>query len=548
MKTCKQCGTNFEVMNIDRGFYEKWNTPEPILCPDCRHQRRYAFRNERSLYHRECVKCDKSIISIYSPDKPYIVYCNACYLGDGWNGLSHAQEFDFSRPFFEQLKELKLKIPRLALDITNAGNSDYSNISINNKNCYLVFAGADCDSCLYTRKLIKSKNCLDINFGSHLELSYECTDCHNGYQLFFSQNSTGCSSSAFLFDCSDVKNSLLCANLRHKEYHFLNEPVSKNEFQQKWSLLSSLNGIQQFKKQFEELKKKSIYKENNNINCENCVGDHLVNCKNCYNCFDLGGSEDCRYCTDAATGLSSSMDCSSVTINCEDDFECLSCSDTKFSAFCTLCRSGCSNLLYCDHCFACLDLFGCIGLRHNQYCILNKQYNKGDYKKLISKIIKHMQSTGEWGQFFTPELSIFDYNETMAQEYYPLTREQVTERGWQWCDFKQTIHSEKTIPASRLPEDIKEIPDDILNWAIICETTGKLFKITHQELQFYRQQKLPIPHDHPDERHRRRTALRTPRHFWANRCQKCQKPIQTTYSPDRAKIIYCEECYLKTIY
>jgi len=36
-----------------------------------------------------------------------------------------------------------------------------------------------------------------------------------------------------------------------------------------------------------------------------------------------------------------------------------------------------------------------------------------------------MRSTGEWGEFFPHELSPFGYNETVAQEYFPLTEEEV---------------------------------------------------------------------------------------------------------------------------
>ncbi len=45
---------------------------------------------------------------------------------------------------------------------------------------------------------------------------------------------------------------------------------------------------------------------------------------------------------------------------------------------------------------------------------------------------------------------------------------------------------EKTIPASKLPEDIIKIPDDVLNWAIECEVTKRPFRIIKQELEFYR--------------------------------------------------------------
>jgi len=38
----------------------------------------------------------------------------------------------------------------------------------------------------------------------------------------------------------------------------------------------------------------------------------------------------------------------------------------------------------------------------------------------VPKIIEHMQKMGEWGEFFPSSLSPFGYNETVAEEYYPI--------------------------------------------------------------------------------------------------------------------------------
>jgi hypothetical protein len=35
---------------------------------------------------------------------------------------------------------------------------------------------------------------------------------------------------------------------------------------------------------------------------------------------------------------------------------------------------------------------------------------------------------GEWGEFFDPQLSYYGYNETIAMEYHPLTKEEALER------------------------------------------------------------------------------------------------------------------------
>ncbi|HRI36281.1 MAG TPA: hypothetical protein PK765_04380 [bacterium] len=63
-------------------------------------------------------------------------------------------------------------------------------------------------------------------------------------------------------------------------------------------------------------------------------------------------------------------------------------------------------------------------MNDKSYCILNKQYTEEEYNTLVPKIIAHMRETGEWGEFFSPNLSPFGYNETVAMEYFPLTKEQ----------------------------------------------------------------------------------------------------------------------------
>ena len=195
------------------------------------------------------------------------------------------------------------------------------------------------------------------------------------------------------------------------------------------------------------------------------------------------------------------------------------------------------------------NVFGCVSLNHGNYCILNKQYTKDDYEILVPRIIEHMRTTGEWGQHFPSRYLPFGYNETVAQEYFPLTRTQAIESGYSWRDAEEDVPQvERIISADQVPDSIDDVPDDILQWAITCQASGRPFKIIKQELAFCRSMRFPIPRSHPDERHRRRMALRNPRKLWSRQCAKCQKDIQTTYAPDRPEIVYCEECYLKEVY
>ena len=99
-----------------------------------------------------------------------------------------------------------------------------------------------------------------------------------------------------------------------------------------------------------------------------------------------------------------------------------------------------------------------------------------------------------------------------------------------------------------LPDDIAKIPDDVLNWAIVCEVSGKPFKIIKQELEFYRKHNIPLPRRHPDQRHLDRMKLRNPRKIFERKCDKCHTSMQTTYAPEREEKVYCEGCYNKEVY
>ena len=85
--TCKQCGVENLIIDSDRSFYERMGLEDPVFCVLCRLRNRMSWRNEKRLYKRKCDLCAKDIITIYSPDKKFTVYCQDCFWGDKWNAL-----------------------------------------------------------------------------------------------------------------------------------------------------------------------------------------------------------------------------------------------------------------------------------------------------------------------------------------------------------------------------------------------------------------------------------------------------------------------------
>jgi hypothetical protein len=156
----------------------------------------------------------------------------------------------------------------------------------------------------------------------------------------------------------------------------------------------------------------------------------LTASKNCYDCYDVNDSEHCRY-VQVGVQVTDLVDCSNMYIKPELSYEVLGTIST-YNVHFSLYIFHSKDVWYSEQLFSCSNCFGCVGLRNKSYCIFNKQYTPEDYDKKVAEIITHMQTTGEWGEFFPVTLSPFAYNETLANEYLPLTKIEALERGYRW--------------------------------------------------------------------------------------------------------------------
>jgi hypothetical protein len=550
LQTCRDCGQPFEITSREEGFYGELGLPYPKSCPDCRSLLRCSHRNERSLSKRLCSLCKKEIIAMYSADTPFPVYCHDCFFSDRWNPLGGRKPFDERLPFLEQLKTILDNVPRLSIINKQTENSEYSNYSYANKNCYLTFGSHYEEDCLYGAYSTKNRSCLDCLWLYGSELLYECLFSKNCYHCLFLDHSEDCSDCSFSRELKGCTNCLFCSNLRQKRFCIFNEQFSEQEYNKRLSAyrLDTWSGLAEAKRLFlEEVRKRFPVRALHQVQCENCEGNTMSNCKEMRGCFFCADSEDCVYSVQIDNtfhamdmdymGYDRSERCCQ-TIGCQGLFDCIACN---------ACWHG-SGLRYCQSCFSCTDCFGCISLQQKKHCILNREYPPEEYRRIAALITDEMKRSGTWGAFFPASFTSFAYNETMAKDWFPLTETEASKRGYRWNSVEEIPDVKKVISAKDLPERIDDIPDDVLNWAVRCETTQRPYRIVKKELEFYRTMQLPIPHYHPEERHRMRLLRRHQRKLWKRSCMKCGKEMQTTYSPDRPETVYCEECYLAEVY
>ncbi|MBU1018959.1 MAG: hypothetical protein ABII07_00550 [Patescibacteria group bacterium] len=524
MKTCESCAQQFEVTSDDREFFKKFDVSDPTLCPDCRQKRRLSHRNERCLYRRKCDLSGRDIITTYSPDKPLKVYGTEEWWSDNWDPLEYGQDYDPTRPFFEQILELSKKTPRPPLINFNSENSLYTSHSGHNKNCYMCINVAKNEDCYYiTNFCIYNKDCVDCLAIHHCELCYFCTDTRNSSFSEFLDECRHCNNCMFCYDCHSCSDCFGCFNLRHKKHYIFNKPYSQEEYEKKikeirpTTWLETVKAFSHFK---ELLKENAIFKYAKTENCQDCIGDHITGSKNVKNSYYGYDTEDAAYCYDFGE-MKMIWDVTEPWKG-ELQYETHACNEVYNGMGDSKCYE-CNNVFYSQYCWYSNNIFGCFGLKRKENCILNKQYSPEEYEKLRAQIIENMKKSGEWGEFFPMEHSPYCYNETAAHEYCPLTKETAPS----WYEGEDT--------ASKDAGDASK-----------CDTCGKSFRIIPQEAELYGRKKLPLPGACPDCRHKMRMGLRPPRKLQKGSCGKCGVEIETVFGDK--KNVCCEKCYLETVY
>jgi hypothetical protein len=557
MKTCIACQQLYEVTDMERLFLEKispviggqkFTIPEPSECPDCRLMSRVGHRNEQYMYHNVSSVTGKPLIALYSPDtewgKKYKMMTHEEWWSDDWDGMNFGRDFDFNRPFFEQFHELCVEIPHVNLIQVQNENSPFTTGTGYCKNCHLINCSENCEDCMYGKLIQNSRDVIDSDYIYSSEMLYECfnvTNCNNCVYISYSQNSFDCGFSENLKGC---RNCFLCTNLNNKEFYFMNKRVTPEEYAQKVAeFLGSKDAVAKAKEVLRDLRMKRIRKYANIVNCENSSGDFLTNCQNCTDCYDVNDSQDCKY-VHVGVNVRDIVDCSNMYLKPELNYQVMGTIET-YSVIFSLYVFHSQNVMYSEFCFNSSNLFGCSGLRKKQYCIFNKQYTKEEYEILVPKIIQHMVKTGEWGKMFPLWMSPYGYNESVAMEYLPLTKEQVMSRGGHWKEKDQRDYKPQTYI---VPDAISDCPDDILKELLACERCGKNFRVILKELTRLRDSRLPIPAKCPECRHLERMELRNPPKLYARTCMKCEASIETTYPEGSPEVVTCEKCYLEAVY
>ncbi|MEI8130636.1 MAG: hypothetical protein WCG55_04000 [bacterium] len=576
-QNCQNCKMAFTIDSEDLSFYEKIQVPQPTFCYLCRAQRRMSFRNERKLFRVKDAFTGKEIFSLYPPEANCKVITSEEWYGDSWDGTEYGHDYDFSRPFLEQLFELDKKVPVLNLNVALMQRSDYCANADNLKDCYLVFASQFTENSLYCTSTNESKDCMDTSLITGGERCYECFWIQNCSQCYFTIMSVESRNLWFCRDCKGCSDCFGCTNLRQSSYCIFNKQYTKEEYKKEIEKLrlDTRTGIKEAHMKTRAFWDTQIVKYQQGLRNLNTTGSYVTDSKNIHDSFLIREGENLRYCQNME--IPGNKDCMDVYEWGEKTELCYETSGVGTNAynvqFSYDCWPSVSSCQYSMHLRGCSDCFGCVGLKKKQYCIFNKQYSKEEYEALVPKIIEQMNTLPyvdakgriyKYGEFFPIELSPYGYNNTVAADFFPITDAEAKVQAYPWIEVERNTYA-ITKKQSDLADSIHEVDDSILKKIIECEQCAKPYRILQNELSLLRRESLPLPTLCIECRHARRISDRLKINLYERICMCgglndttmtykntrthihggnfCGEKFKTGYSSDRLEIVYCEQCY-----
>jgi len=364
----------------------------------------------------------------------------------------------------------------------------------------------------------------------------------------------------FCRDSQNCQNCFASANLKNKKYWAWNKPLTKEDYLAEVARydIGSYASYTELQKKAEEHWRKQMVKSEYNEFVTNCTGSNIFHSKNAKDCIEVSQCEDSRYLFRMFGP--SNKDCYDISMwgnNLSLSYEGMVIGESSSMVrFCCEAGINLNDAEYCKLSTGGSHHFGCVGMKKGDYSILNRQYSKEEYEEMTNRIRTQMNempytdSRGNvyrYGEFFPPEFSPFAYNTTLAQNFFPLTKDQVGEKKYGWYEHAIEEH-ETTMKAGSLPDHIKDTPDSILDEKIACNKCERAYRIIEMELKFHRQMNVPLPRECPFCRINEKIDIWVKTNERNKRqCSGCNIEIESPYQKEEHAEVYCRKCYLERL-
>ncbi len=540
-----------ETWHMDQNYIDrcrKWNVPPSKYAPFTRMRIIASWGSGPDLWYKPHFETEKPMLSCTGPDTLVPVVPDKEYWSKNY-GIEAATDYDVSQPFFDQLAQVVSQVPigsSLAYNSENCIGNGFSNCV----NTFIVCGTYNATDSWYVLRSKVVERCTDAVFLEQCEDSFSCSmsvRINNCQQVF---DSIDCFNSAFLFDCRNCENCFCSTNLRRKSYVFMNEQLTKDEYEKRMAEvnLSCNSTFQKYKEEFHRIiKEQAFWPENFNVNSSDCEGDYLIDCVRSSGYFATANTD----VTDVWFSFNNEK-CETVVIgnDSQDVYHicvALACQNTKFSYV----PARCLNVEYCIRCNDCEDCFGCVGLQHKKFHIFNKEYSEEEYWQRLDELKCAMLDRGEYGEWFPNALNPQHPEYSFGSIVAPLSRQELDKRGIKPFDPKHTMRyapyvKEDIKDAQDAPDCIQDVGEEWVGVQFYDQDEDRQYTINKAELEHRQKRGYPFPLEHFRGRMKKLSnQVNCPERVKAV-CSDCETEITVNKNrmfPERS--IKCMDCYLK---
>ena len=157
---------------------------------------------------------------------------------------------------------------------------------------------------------------------------------------------------------------------------------------------------------------------------------------------------------------------------------------------------------------------------------------------MVPRLIEHMKSTQEWGECIAGQYSYIPYNQSLAQRYFPLTKEQAVDQGYRWYEGNAAQAEEMNVSVL---DDV--LPATDASFVAKSIESDKPYLITATEIALSRKLHVPLPRKTYDESMQERMMSLGGISLYDRACAKTGKPIRTNIAPDTPWIVWDKDVY-----
>lgn len=548
-RVCELTGEKWLMTDEEIGWYKKFNVPPSKRSPLARTRLRCGFWTGFSWWNHKDPNTGKTLISYVHPATGLKVLADKEWHANDFSSIY--REVDPSKSFFDQFRELQLRIPYPASRNVVEPENSIAAVSMGDRNSYFVL-GCKSEDSLFSIWVDGLSHSAMVNNAKNIVNSYFVDNARNVHNSVYVRDSADVINSAFIFLSVDVDSCFGATNAYHKKYIWFDEQLTKGEWERRRAEVdfSCRKTYEAYLEKFHELVAHTVWPENMSDRVENVTGEYNYDSHDlsqCYSCVHQ--SSNLFWCNYAVDGHDSAFSTPVYSDLCYEGDNSFHSHDIKFSYGSYRCQS----MEYCFLNYDCENCFGCVGLQKKKFHIFNKPYAETEYWKKVDEIKCAMLDRGEYGNFFPLSFSPSYFGQSGAVLYYAATPEMWEQLGGGPFDPESAgAIGELEVAANMkksgdIPDCIDAVTDE--EWAsvpIFDEKNGRRFAFLKPELAFYRERHQAPPNIHFV--HRILNLLRETNTGVMEEvvCAKCGTSILVAKNLAYPKrMVYCQDCYVQ---